>query len=63
VIARDAYGRGKHRFHGALRAFAGHCAVRPRLCRPYRAPTNGKVERFIRYLRGSFYLPFASRMA
>jgi transposase len=63
VIARDAYGRGKHRFHGALRAFAGHCAFRPRLCRPYRAPTNGKVERFIRYLRGSFYLPFASRMA
>jgi hypothetical protein len=37
--------------------------LRPRLCAPYRAQTNGKVERFIRYLRQSFYVPFASRLA
>ena len=34
-----------------------------RLCAPYRAQTKGKVERFIRYLRHSFYVPIASRLA
>ena len=34
----------------------------PRLCRPYRAKTKGKVERFIRYLKGSFWVPFAASM-
>jgi transposase InsO family protein len=34
----------------------------PRLCRPYRARTKGKVERFNRYLRESFYNPLASRV-
>ncbi len=29
----------------------------PRLCRPYRARTKGKVERSIGYIRRSFYLP------
>lgn len=62
VTQRDAYGQGKHRFHGGFADFAGHSGFRPRLCRPYRAQTKGKVERFIRYLRGSFYVPFASRM-
>jgi hypothetical protein len=38
-------------------------AFSPRLCQPYRAQTKGKVERFIRYLRGSFYVPLASRLA
>ena len=32
----------------------------PRLCRPYRAQTKGKVERFHRYLRGNFYVPLTS---
>ncbi len=63
VTQRDAYGQGKHRLHAGFADFAGHCGFRPRLCRPYRAQTKGKVERFIRYLRGSFYVPFASRMA
>ena len=35
----------------------------PRLCRPYRAKTKGKVERFIRYLRASFYVPLASQLS
>ena len=63
VIDRDAYGPGRHRFHGGFADFAGHWGFRPRLCRPYRAQTKGKVERFIRYLRASFYIPFASRLA
>jgi hypothetical protein len=63
VIDRDAYGPGRHRFHAGFLDFAGHCGFRPRLCRPYRARTKGKVERFIRYVRASFYVPFASRLA
>jgi len=30
---------------------------------PYRPRTKGKVERFIRNPRGSFWVPLASRMA
>jgi hypothetical protein len=33
-----------------------------KLCRPYRAKTKGKVERFNGYLRRSFYVPLASRL-
>src|SRR5712671_928804 len=40
-----------------------HCGFRPRLCAPYRAQTKDKIERFIRYLRHSFYVPLASRLA
>lgn len=35
-------------------SFAQHFGFRIRVCRPYRAQTKGKVERPIRYLRGSF---------
>jgi transposase len=63
VIERDAYGRGRHRFHPGFLDFAGHFGFRPKLCQPYRAQTKGKVERFIRYLRGSFWVPLASRLA
>jgi len=34
--------------------FTRHAGFRPRVCRPYRAKTKGKVERPIRYLRESF---------
>jgi transposase len=61
VVERDAYGRGRHRFHPGFADFAGHCGFRPRLCRPYRAQTKGKVERFIRYLRASFWVPLTSQ--
>src|SRR5436309_12235302 len=63
VLERHGYGRGRHRFHPGFRDCARHCDFRPRLCAPYRAQTKGKVERCIRYLRHSFYVPFASRLA
>ncbi len=63
VLERDRYGRGGHRFHPGFLDFARHCGFRPRLCQPYRAQSKGKVERFIRYLRGGFWVPLASRMA
>jgi hypothetical protein len=63
VIKRDAYGPGRHQFHPTFLDFARHHGFLPRLCRPYRAKTKGKVERFIRYLRASFYVPLASQLS
>jgi transposase len=62
VLARDAYGAGLHRFHPGLAQLAEEIGFVPRLCRPYRARTKGKVERFNRYLRESFYNPLVSRL-
>jgi hypothetical protein len=63
VLERHGYGRGRHRFHPGFLDFARHCGFQPRLCAPYRAQTKGKVERFIRYLRESFWVPPSSRLA
>ncbi len=63
VLERDAYGPGQHRFHPALLALANDYGFRIRLCRPYRAKTKGKVERFNRYLRNSFWVPLRSQFA
>jgi transposase len=62
VVGRDAYGPGEHRLQPAFRDFAHHHGFLPRLCRPYRAATKGKVERFIRYLRQDFWVPLESRL-
>jgi transposase len=62
VLERNAYGRGVHRFHPGFLDYARHMSFLPRLCRPYRAKTKGKVERFIRYLKGSFWVPFSASM-
>ena len=35
-------------------------ASQPRLCRPYRAMTKGKVECFNSYLKGSFVVPLTA---
>lgn len=63
VLERNAYGEGQHRFHPTFLDFAQHHGFTPRLCKPYRAKTKGKVERFNGYLRRSFYNPMASRLA
>lgn len=62
VIERDAYGEGLHRWNDELRGLAEECGFTPRLCRPYRAKTKGKVERFNGYLKGSFVVPLAARL-
>lgn len=59
VTERDAYGEGQHRWHAALQALADEYGFRPKVCRPYRAKTKGKVERFNSYLKGSFITPLA----
>jgi transposase len=60
VLERDTYGAGLHRFHPGLWDLGKQYGFTPRLCRPYRAQTKGKVERFNRYLRNSFYHPLVA---
>ena len=60
VIERDAYGPGLHRWNDDLKELAEACGFVPRLCRPYRAKTKGKVERFNSYLKSSFVVPLAA---
>lgn len=62
ITERDAYGTGRHRWHGALLSLAEHYGFKPRVCRPYRAQTKGKVERFNGYLKGSFVVPLAASL-
>jgi len=62
VIERDAYGEGAHRWNAELMALAEACGFTPRLCRPYRAKTKGKVERFNGYLKSSFVVPLAATL-
>lgn len=62
VIERDAYGDGLHRWHPELLALADDYGFIPKLCRPYRARTKGKVERFNRYLKESFVTPLAASL-
>jgi len=62
VIQRDAYGQGKHRFHKGFNQFAKDSGFLPKLCRPYRPQTKGKVERMVRYVRGNFYQPLSTKL-
>ncbi len=62
VLMRDAYAQGQHKYQPGFLDFARHYGFIPKLCRPYRAKTKGKVERFNRYLRYSFYNPLVSRL-
>jgi hypothetical protein len=61
VVKRHAYGQGLHKFQDQLLDYAKHMGFLPRLCKPYRAKTKGKVERFIGYLRCSFFNPLAAK--
>ncbi len=62
MIERDAYGEGQHRWHSQLLELAKDYGFSARVCRPYRAKTKGKVERFNGYLKGSFVTPLAASL-
>ncbi len=62
IHERDAYGPGEYRWHPGLRALAVEYSFVPRVCRPYRAKTKGKVERFNGYLKGSLLVPLAATL-
>ncbi len=62
VLERDVDGAGVHRYHAGFLDSAKHCGFVIKLCRPYRARTKSKVERFNGYLRRSFYVPLAAKL-
>ena len=63
IIKRNAYGYGKHQLNSMFEDFAKHCGFKIRVCKPYRAKTKGKVERFNHYLRYSFHNSLSVRLA
>ena len=60
VIKRDKYGKGNHGYQKSFLDFAKHYRFSPRLCRPKRPQTKGKVERSIQYIQNSFYYPLVT---
>jgi transposase len=62
VLQRHAYGPGLHRLNPLLLDFIKHYGLKVALCAPYRAQTKGKIERFHRYLRESFFVPLQTRL-
>ena len=62
ILKRDVYGKNLHQFQGAFADFAHHHGFVPRVCKPYRAKTKGKVERMNGYIRRSFWVPLVARM-
>ena len=46
--------RGEIIWNPVFLDFAGYWGFRPRLCRPYRAQTKGKIESGVKYVRGNF---------
>jgi transposase len=45
---------GKKRWNATFAAFARHWGFEPRVCRPYRAQTKGKVESGVKYVKRNF---------
>jgi len=61
-IERNAYGEGLHRWNARLLEMAKDYGFSLKACRPYRAKTKGKVERFNGYLKHSFITPLAATL-
>ena len=61
VIQRDVYGKNRHRLNNSFLDFSKGLFV-PRVCKPYRAKTKGKVERFNLYLKNNFYKPLRAKL-
>jgi len=61
IIKRDKYGKNKHGFNQDFLAFSKDNFV-PKVCKPYRPQTKGKVERFNRYLKENFYIPLKASL-
>ena len=63
VDKRNLYGKDKHRFNPSFMELSNYYGFKIRLCRPYRAKTKGKVERFNSYLRHSFHNPLKAKLS
>lgn len=62
VIERNAYAEGEHRYHAGLVDMAKDYGFTICACKPYRAKTKGKVERFNHYLKNSFIVPLTAEL-
>ncbi len=62
VIQRDKYGKNNHGFNNAFLDFSKTYKFIPKLCKPFRAKTKGKVERFNLYLKNNFYKPLKAKL-
>ena len=62
IIERDRYGKGQHRWNDKLLELSNQYGFGLAVCRPYRARTKGKVERFNGYVKPSFVLPLSVTM-
>ena len=62
VIKRDKYGKNNHGFNNEFLDFSKTYKFIPKLCKPYRAQTKGKVERFNLYLKNNFYKPLRAKL-
>ncbi|MCP4341374.1 MAG: IS21 family transposase [Desulfobulbaceae bacterium] len=62
VIERNAYDEGKHRWNPTFLQLSKDYGFKIKACRPYRAKTKGKVERFNHYLKNSFVVPLAATL-
>src|SRR5271156_1803116 len=54
ILVDRSRGAGEIVWHPVLLDFAPHWGFTPRLCRPYRAQTKGKVEAGVKYVRRNF---------
>jgi transposase len=55
VILRRDEETHKLRFNTRFLDFARYCSFAPRLCRPMRPQTKGKVESAVKYVKGNFW--------
>jgi transposase len=62
MIERNAYGEGEHKWNAKLLEQSKRYGFKLKACKPYRAQTKGKVERFNRYLKESFITPLAATL-
>ncbi len=62
IIERDAYAKGEHKLHDEMLQMSKDYGFKLVACKPYRAKTKGKVERFNHYLKNSFVLPLATQL-
>lgn len=62
IIKRDAYSEGEHQWHSGMLELAKDYGFQLKVCRPYRAKTKGKVERFNHYLKNSFIVPLRAQL-
>lgn len=55
VVLKNRGHHERHEWNPVFRDFAKHYDFQPRLCRPYRPQTKGKIERTVGYVRSGFF--------